>query len=290
VTPVAEALAATLGLPVVPAGRVGGGSIHGGRRFESARGPLFVKIASSDEAPLLAAEAEGLAALAATGTVRVPAVLDRGVAGPDAYLALEWLGLEAPGAKSEAALGVGLAALHRHTAPRFGFASDNFIGRTPQANAWCEDPVEFLASRRLGPQLALAARRGHAGPLTERGAWLLEQLPAFFRDYRPVASLLHGDLWGGNHAALADGTPVIYDPAVYYGDREAELAMTRLFGGFSARFHAAYADAWPLDAGARARTALHELYHLLNHLNLFGGGYAAPALERIERLTAELRR
>jgi fructosamine-3-kinase len=284
---VAGALAATLGGPLVPAGRTGGGSIHGGHRFQARGGSVFVKVAAAADAPMLAAEAEGLAALAAAGAIRVPSVLDRGLAGEHAYLALEWLELRAPDAESEAALGAALAALHRHTAPRFGYPSDNFLGRTPQPNGWCEDPVEFLARRRLGPQLERAAQNGYR--LAEQGARLLEALPAFYRGYRPVASLLHGDLWGGNHASLADGTPVVYDPAVHYGDREAELAMTRLFGGFRAEFQRAYEDFWPMDAGARAREDLHALYHVLNHLNLFGAGYAPDALARIERLLGQLR-
>jgi fructosamine-3-kinase len=288
---VAAAVAAATGRRVAaaPDAAVGGGSIHAAYRWPTAAGPLFVKLAPAADAPLLAAEAHGLGALAAARAIRVPAVLGTGVAGEAAWLALEWLALApaAPAAPAaEQALGERLATLHGTAAERFGFAVDNFIGRTPQPNGWCDDWPEFLALRRLGPQLALAAEHGHGGRLTERGARLLEVLGAFYADYRPRPSLLHGDLWGGNRGALADGTPVVFDPAPYYGDREADLAMTRLFGGFGARFYAAYEARWPLDAGAGARVGLHQLYHVLNHLNLFGGGYARQALVLTERLLA----
>jgi hypothetical protein len=133
-----------------------------------------------------------------------------------------------------------------------------------------------LAAQRLGFQLDLAARGGYGGRLQQRGGLLLDRLGALF-DHAPAASLLHGDLWGGNFSGDADGNPVIFDPACYYGDREADIAMTELFGGFSARFYDAYDAAWPLDAGYETRKTLYNLYHILNHLNLFGGGYATQA-------------
>jgi len=218
--------------------------------------------------------------------VRVPAVLGHGLAGADAWLALEWLELQAPSARAETELGAQLAALHRCRSDRFGFATDNFVGATPQANGWRGDWVEFLIERRLRPQLALAAHHGHAGRLQERGGRLLEVVAQFYADYRPLPSLLHGDLWGGNRAMLADGTPVLFDAAPYFGDREADLAMTRLFGRFAAGFYAEYEAAWPLEPGAAARSGLHGLYHVLNHLNLFGGGYRAQAQALIDQLLA----
>jgi len=150
--------------------------------------------------------------------------------------------------------------------------------------------VSFFRDRRLRYQLDLAERCGHLGRLQERGRELLERIGAFFSAYEPVASLLHGDLWGGNWGVDERGTPVIFDPAVYYGDREADLAMTRLFGGFGADFYAAYAAAWPLDPGAPLRVELYNLYHLLNHANLFGGGYPRQAERTVDRLLAELGR
>ena len=283
---VAAALTAALGRPVAsaPDATVGGGSIHVAHRWPSAAGPLFVKLAPAADAPLLAAEAEGLAALAATHAVVVPAVLARGVADRHAWLALEWLELVPDPEASDAALGERLAALHRASAPRFGYAADNYIGRTPQRNGWCDDWPKFLLERRLRPQLDLAAANGNTGPLQTRGARLLGAVGAFYAGYRPVPALLHGDLWNGNRGALRDGTPVVYDPAPYFGDREADLAMARLFVGFGARFYEGYAASWAPDPGAGERVALHQLYHVLNHLNLFGGGYARQALALIDRL------
>jgi len=229
----------------------------------------------------LAAEADGLAALRAANTVRVPetVVLD------DDALALEWLELRPLDARSGATLGAALAALHRAPAgARFGWHADNYIGPTPQENAWCASWPEFFRERRLRPQLARAARQGYRGALQRDGERLLARVESLLDGHAPAPSLLHGDLWGGNAGALPDGTPVIFDPAVYAGDREADLAMTELFGGFPASFHAAYRSAWPLADGYALRRDLYNLYHLLNHLNLFGTSY----LDRCQRVLSRL--
>ncbi len=284
----AAALTAALGCPLAaaPVHAVGGGSIGQAYRWEAAGESLFVKLAPAADSALLGTEAAGLGALAAAGAVRVPALRGHGVAGGTAWLALEWLELAAPHAAAQAALGDSIARLHRCQAPRFGFDADNFIGGTPQANGWLAGWQEFLVERRLRPQLALAARNGYRGRLQQRGALLIELTGVFYASYRPTPSLLHGDLWGGNRAMLADGTPVLFDPAPYFGDREADLAMTRLFGGFGARFYAAYEAAWPLDPEAGMRLELLNLYHVLNHLNLFGASYGPQALGMIDRLLA----
>ena len=286
--PVAAALAAAIGCPVAPrpSAPVGGGSIHVAWRWPCRAGALFVKLAPRADAALLVAEADGLAALAAVKAIRVPAVRGHGIAGESAWLALEWLDLLAPDGACDTVLGEALALQHRSVAARFGFASDNFIGRTPQQNGWCDDAVVFLASRRLAPQFALITARGDEPRLVEQGARLLEVLPVFYPGCRPRPSLLHGDLWSGNRGALAGGTPVVFDPAIYFGDREADLAMTRLFGGFGQRFYDAYDASWPLEPGADERRDLHNLYHVLNHQNLFGGGYAAQASALTARLLA----
>jgi fructosamine-3-kinase len=180
-------------------------------------------------------------------------------------------------------LGDQLAALHRATESRFGWHRGNTIGSTPQSNEWHEDWIVFYRERRLRVQIDLAARRMGA-PLRQLGETLMERLPEFFQDYRPAPSLLHGDLWSGNVATMREGDPVIFDPAVYYGDREADIAMTELFGGFSADFYAAYRRAWPLDPGYETRKSLYNLYHVLNHFNLFGGGYGMQAQQMMQRL------
>jgi len=250
---------------------------------------LFVKRLPLAERWRLTAEADGLARIAATGAIRVPRVLGQGADEADAWLELEWFDLHPADAASDARMGEALARLHAVTGATFGLERDNAIGATPQPNGPSGDWIAFWRERRLGFQLDLAAANGHGGRLQERGRRLQESLPAFFGGYRPQPSLLHGDLWGGNRAMLADGTPVVFDPAVYYGDREADLAMTRLFGGFGPRFYAAYDHAWPPDAGADARRDLYNLYHVVNHLNLFGGGYRAQAEVMIDRLLSTLK-
>lgn len=251
-----------------------------GRRY-------FVKLNDAHRAAMFDAECAGLEALAATRTVRVPQAIVSGTSGNDAFLVLEYLSLEGSGRAH--ALGEQLAVMHHASAERFGFAMDNTIGATPQPNTWRADWIAFWRECRLGFQLQLAARNGHNGKLQDLGHDLLERLPAFFSGYLPQPALLHGDLWGGNHAYLADGTPVIFDPAVYFGDREADLAMTELFGGFDQAFHAGYRAAWPLDQGYGARKGLYNLYHVLNHANLFGGGYVRQAESMMQRLLADLR-
>ena len=264
-----------------------GGGFATGERWESDSGPVFVKVADRQRLPLLEAEAAGLRELADAAALRVPRVLAAGVAGSRAFLALEWIEFRAATPRTEARLGELLAAQHRVTATRFGWHRDNTIGATPQSNAWTDDWTRFFAEQRLGFQLDLAVERGHSGRLIERGRRLCERLDALLRGHRPLPSLLHGDLWGGNWAADESGNPVVFDPAVYFGDREADLAMTRLFGGFGRAFYQAYESVWPLAAGATLRFDLYNLYHVLNHLNLFGGGYRAQAEALIDRLLQE---
>ncbi len=274
---------AGLDLPSAPPRRVGGGDIAAAYQLDTATGKIFLKLMPEREAGVLEAEADGLAAIAATDTVRTPAVLGQGVAAGDAWLAMEWLPLERLGSVASGELGRQLADMHRATNDRHGWHSDNWIGRTPQQNTWHSDWVGFYRDHRLGFQLDLAAAHGFAGRLQRRGKELMAALPGFFSDYQPAPSLLHGDLWGGN-AASSNAIPVIFDPAAHYGDRECDIAMTRLFGGFGGAFYQAYEEAWPLDAGYSRREALYQLYHVLNHLNLFGGGYLGRAESLIDQL------
>jgi len=286
--PVAAAIAAVTRLAAVDARwtRHGGSSFHETWRLDLSRAEFFVKVNTPEHAAMLDGEARGLRALAVAHAVRVPVPIASGVAGNCAYLALEWLNLGRGGRDAE--LGRALARLHRTTAPRFGGPSANTIGTTPQDNAWSDDWAAFFRDRRIAPQLKLAARNGHHGELQRNGERLLATIPALLAGHAAVPSLLHGDLWSGNAAALANGEPVIFDPAMYYGDREADLAMTELFGGFDRAFYAAYRDAWPLPPGYEVRRTLYNLYHVLNHLNLFGGGYRAQAESMIARLLAEV--
>ena len=290
-------------LQPAPSASVHGGSINRSYRWESSVGPLFVKIAPASGRSMLEAEAAGLTTLAHAGSIRVPHVLGVGRASPDtavgtfeedahelqtAWLAMMWIQFAPPSAQSAVRLGEQLASLHHNSAQAFGWDLDNTIGSTFQPNMWAYDWATFFRDRRLRFQLELARENGYTGRLLERGAALLEHVPEFFADHHPVASLLHGDLWGRNWATDEMGAPVIFDPAVYYGDREADIAMTRLFGGFPREFYAAYENAWPLDEDAPTRVVLYNLYHVLNHLNLFGRSYLYQAESSIDRLLAEI--
>jgi fructosamine-3-kinase len=257
-------------------------------RYETSRGPLFVKQAPVAAAAMFSAEAAGLAALAGAQAIRVPRVIATGTCEQGAFLALEWIDLGNATKASEALLGEQLAWQHRSTQRQFGWDRDNTIGSTPQPNQWSSSWVTFLRDRRLLWQLGLASKTGATSRTIERGQLLCELLDAFFSSYRPTPSLLHGDLWGGNWGADEDGLPVVFDPAVYYGDREADIAMTRLFGGFGHAFYTAYQSTWPLDPAAGTRSTLYNLYHVLNHYNLFGGGYLGQADAMIDRLLSEL--
>jgi protein-ribulosamine 3-kinase len=272
----------------------GGGTFHRCLRWRSTEGgDAFVKVAPVANLAAFAAEAEGLGELAEARALRVPAVLAVGEVDAQAVLALEWLELVATGASDngfQASLGEGLAMQHRVTAPHHGWHRDNTIGATPQHNDPDPDWVRFFTQRRLGVQLDLALRNGLDEGIVERGRELCGSCGAFFSSYRPVPSLLHGDLWSGNYGReAATGEAVVFDPAVYFGDRETDLAMTRLFGGFGPAFYAAYQAAWPLDQASGTRRVLYNLYHVLNHFNLFGGGYGRQAAGMIDRLLAEFR-
>lgn len=247
----------------------------------------FVKLNSADLAAMFAAESAGLAALAATSTVRVPRVISHGVADQHAYIVLEHFDLCRLG--NNELLGTQLAALHRIHSPQFGWKQDNTLALTPQLNTPSPDWLSFWREHRLGFQLELAARNGFRGRLQELGHQVMDALPDLFAGYYPAASLLHGDLWAGNYAFLADGTPVIFDPAPYYGDREADIAMTELFGGFDAAFYAAYHAAYPLDAGYTRRKTLYNLYHILNHCNLVGNSYLNQAEGMMQILLRDIR-
>ncbi len=282
-------IAAHSGAPFAIARRetLGGGCINDAWKVTGSDGRCyFVKLNDAARAAMFAAEFEGLEEIRHSGTVGVPAPLCHGVASGSAYLVLEHLALRAGGDAER--LGRELAAMHRCTRTGYGWHRDNTIGATAQKNAEMGDWTRFWQSRRLGYQLELAAAAGY-GKRLRGGERLLADLPALLAGHEPPASLLHGDLWSGNHAYAADGAPVIFDPAVYYGDRETDIAMTELFGGFPDAFHRAYRADYPLDAGYEVRKVLYNLYHVLNHLNLFGGGYLPQAEAAIGRLLAELR-
>ncbi len=232
---------------------------------------------------MLEAEAAGLRALVSSRGPRVPSVEAVWTEGRTTYLLMEYVATGRPDASFEQRFGRELARLHfDRRSDSCGFDRDNFIGSTPQPNErrarWCE----FFGEVRLGYQVRLARERGladseMAGQIESLAGTLNELL---FEPDQP--SLLHGDLWGGNYLCDREGKGVLIDPAVYYGHREADLAMTELFGGFGRKFYEAYRNEWPLDPGYTERRDIYNLYHLLNHLNIFGSGYAG-AVRRICR-------
>jgi fructosamine-3-kinase len=266
---------------------VGGGCINTAVRLTDGSRSWFVKTNSAGRLAMFEAELAGLRAMAETGTIRVPRPLCCGRAGDSSYLAMEWIDWGHGGALSQAEAGRQLAQMHRAQAKRFGWDRDNTIGSTPQINTWTDDWTEFWRENRLGYQLQLAATHGYGGRLQQLGKRLLESFAALI-DHDPRPSLIHGDLWGGNIGFDQNTAPVLFDPASYFADREAELAMTELFGGFAEPFYAAYNETWPLDPGYKVRKHLYNLYHILNHLNLFGSGYAGQAQRLIERLLSEV--
>ncbi|MFC1684299.1 fructosamine kinase family protein [Pseudomonadota bacterium] len=285
---IAEHISKASGKPFSPntPETIGGGCINTTVRLGDGRHSYFIKLNHADRLEMFEAESAGLAELAATHSIRIPKPICHGIADNQAYLAMEYIAFGRPKNQSAEQAGRQLATMHRTTQAQFGWHRDNTIGSTPQPNRPHDDWISFWHEQRLGFQLQLAAHNGYSGRLQRRGEKLLDKL-ALLIDHSPPASLLHGDLWGGNLAYDLEGLPVIYDPAVYYGDREADLAMTELFGGFSQSFYAAYQEAWPLDPGYHTRKELYNLYHILNHLNLFGGGYLAQAQSMTEHLLGE---
>jgi protein-ribulosamine 3-kinase len=270
------------------ADKLGGGCINDAWRLTDGKRRFFVKLnLQTRQTSMFAAEFAGLLALYESSAIKVPKPLCYGAVSTACYLVTEYLPLVAAHPDPRI-FGRQLAELHRQSGERYGWHQTNTLGTTPQPNTPADDWHLFWREHRLGHQLQLAAGNGYNGDLQKTGEQLLSKLDQFLT-HRPPPSLLHGDLWSGNAAALEDGTPVIFDPAVYYGDRETDVAMTELFGGFGRDFYASYREAWPLDDGYRLRRDLYNLYHILNHLNLFGAGYLSRSQHLIDRLLAQVR-
>ena len=266
---------------------VHGGCINRAYRISDGARHFFVKLNDLRMLPKFEAEAHALSKLARAGGPRVPEVIWVGELDGDAGLLLEFIDLQPLAGKSAAALGRALAAMHSVTAAGFGWSADNFIGASTQVNTRDDRWASFFRKRRIGHQLELAARSGFGDVLGERGERLLSAVDVLLASHRPAPSLVHGDLWAGNAARDAAGNPVVFDPAAYFGDRETDLAMTELFGGFGSGFRQAYEAAWPLEPGYPVRRTLYNLYHILNHLNLFGASYLSRSVEMIDRLLSE---
>ena len=247
---------------------------------------FFIKLNRKELLPMFEAEAAGLLEIAKSKTIRVPHVISIGGEGDHSFIILESLAFATTG--SHQLLAQQLAAMHKQSDENFGWSQQNTIGSTPQINMQSDKWIEFWREQRLGYQLNLAKQNGANASLIVKGETLIKELDSFFVDYEPKASLLHGDLWSGNYGFVEGGEPVIFDPAIYYGDREADIAMTELFGGFSTEFYNEYNTLWPLDKGYQQRKKLYNLYHVLNHFNMFGGGYALQSENMIDSLLNEL--
>ncbi|MBE9042931.1 fructosamine kinase family protein [Pleurocapsales cyanobacterium LEGE 10410] len=261
---------------------VSGGCINQGYKISGNNTKYFVKLNQASQVEMFAAEALGLKQMYATQTITVPQPICWGTAANSSYIVLQWIDLGRGNDRSWTQMGHQLAAMHREgTRDRFGWERNNTIGSTPQINTWTDNWADFFAEHRIGYQLKLAKRRGGGFADTNKVVGAVRDR---LTDRQPEASLVHGDLWSGNAAIAADGSPVIIDPATYYGDRETDLAMTELFGGFPAAFYRGYNEAWQLDRGYQQRKSIYNLYHVLNHFNLFGGGYASQAKRIIGQL------
>ncbi|MGB3513278.1 MAG: fructosamine kinase family protein [Microcoleaceae cyanobacterium] len=262
---------------------VGGGCINTGYKLTDGNRNYFVKLNQASQVAMFEAEALGLKQMCQTQTILLPKSICYGTEGNNSYIVLEWLDLDGrSNDKSWEEMGHNLAALHHYQSKsEFGWDINNTIGSTPQINTWARDWAEFWAENRIGYQLKLAKRRGGSFSQSDR---LVKIIPELLAGHKPQPSLVHGDLWGGNAGVTADGEPVIFDPATYWGDREVDIAMTELFGGFPNAFYRGYNEAWPLDDGYKQRKTLYNLYHILNHFNIFGGGYGSQAERMIQQI------
>ncbi|HAC63580.1 MAG TPA: hypothetical protein DCF68_08580 [Cyanothece sp. UBA12306] len=261
---------------------VSGGCINQGYALTGEEVTYFVKINQASQVEMFAAEALGLKQMLATNTIRIPQPICWGMADRASYIVLEWLEFGRGTNQSWTQMGKQLAKMHQvQGSSKFGWERNNTIGSTPQINTWTENWADFFAEYRIGYQLKLARRRGGNFPEYSQVVAMVRDA---LRDRQPQPSLVHGDLWSGNVAVTQDGEPVILDPATYHGDHEVDLAMTELFGGFPGSFYRGYEEVFPLEPGYQKRKTLYNLYHILNHFNLFGGGYSSQANQMIQQI------
>lgn len=261
---------------------VGGGCINQAYKVSGNGSSYFVKFNQASQVEMFAAEALGLQEMYDTHTITVPEPICWGVVDNSSYIVLQWLDLGGSGGQAWYEMGCQLAAMHRTgIKDSFGWDRNNTIGSTPQINTQMDNWADFFAEQRIGYQLSLAKRKGGNFPNRDRVVETVRQLLA---DRQPEPSLVHGDLWSGNAAITKTGEPVIIDPAAYYGDREVDIAMSELFGSFPGNFYRGYNETWQLDSGYQKRKDIYNLYHILNHFNLFGGGYGSQASRIIGRI------
>ena len=288
--PLERALRGFLGVPQgasLEAESVSGGMIHHALRIRAGGSSYFLKWNEQAAPGIFTTEAVGLRLLREVGTVRVPEPLMAADAEGETpgYLLMEWI--DTGSGEWGAAMGAGLARLHRLSAergsPGYGLDSDNYLGSFLHPQGWDPDWVRFFREKRLRPQLELAEAQGYLPPYRRRSIEeIMERLEEWLGGVRRQPALLHGDLWSGNVLVDDSGSPVLVDPAAHYGDREMELAYTRLFGGFPVSFYLSYQAEWPLEPGWEDRQDLYNLFHLVNHLNHFGERYG-PRVDAVLR-------
>lgn len=264
-----------------------GGDINQAALIRSDQAEWFLKYHTNAPDDMFPTEAQALAEISSQKCIKAPLPIALGVADNTAWLVLEYLELTASGPAS--LLGEQLAAMHRVSMKYFGWKRDNYIGSTVQVNTSSDSWADFWVECRMKPQLALVEAAGFGSKILNRAENLLAEMNHVLGDHQPKASLLHGDLWSGNKAFTRDGQAVIFDPASYYGDRETDIAMTELFGGFDPDFLSAYRAHYPLPDEYYLRRDLYNLYHMLNHLNLFGSGYLSRCVNMIDSLMAQIR-
>jgi fructosamine-3-kinase len=285
---IAECISAESGVPfeIARISHQGGGCINETVRLDGVDGSIwFVKSNTGASLDAFDAEFEGLKAMAETNTIRVPKPLCLGESQGQPWLAMEFISLAGAKSGSQRKLGEQLAHFHKIKQPHFGWHRDNTIGSMVQRNPKSDDWIEFWRDQRLGFQLDLAEK--HGGSFSNANE-LRDRLDELFADYEPVPSLLHGDLWSGNVSFDESGEPVIYDPACYFGDREAEFGIIVMFGGFNKEFYLGYNSVWQLDQGFEKRIPLYELYHTLNHFNIFGPSYGVGCQRLIDQVLADV--
>ena len=266
--------------------KLGGGCCSDAVCISDGERTVFVKTTSRENTGMFEAEAAGLEELSKANAIRIPIVYGLGESDQWEWIAMEYISMTPSTTLGQQRLGTSLAQLHRRKGDRFGWKRHNTIGLTPQRNSYHESWFSFLREERLGYQFDLAASRGKD---YEGSSELLSQLESFFADYHPEPSLLHGDLWSGNIGFTSGGEEaVIFDPAVYFGDREAEFGIIEMFGGFSHSFFDAYQSEYPFAEGFQRRRDLYLLYHQLNHFNLFGSSYDSSVQGTLQRLLTSL--
>jgi fructosamine-3-kinase len=276
---------------------VSGGCINQGYAISDGNLIYFIKLNQATKVSMFAAEAQGLQEMLATNTIKVPQPICWGTTTNNSYIVMEWLEFGGENTTSWEVMGRNLAKMHKVKVEvgfphlQFGWGVNNTIGSTPQINTFTDHWADFFAEFRIGYQLKLAQRRGFTIPpvVNQEGDIyaVIDLIREILSHHHPRPSLVHGDLWSGNAAITVNGEPVILDPATYYGDREVDLAMTELFGGFPAAFYRGYHQEWPLDQGYQQRKTLYNLYHILNHFNLFGGGYGNQAHQMMKQIVTQ---